>query len=264
MPRERSITFTSEGEQVVGMLHLPDGKGPFPAVVFLHGFTGNKGEAHRIFVQAARGLAAAGIVSLRFDFRGSGDSAGEFSQMTIAGELADARAALRYLGRRREVDTSRIGVLGMSMGGLVAVLLLADQPRVRAAVLWNPVAHPRALCEARASDASRQQLAAMGVADWQGWAVGVRFIEEMMTLDPLGASERVRVPVLIIQAAEDQTVPRGWADDYVAAFARSGCRAALHVVDGADHTFSSLGWTMEVMAATLPWFGCHLLGPRGD
>lgn len=259
MPRELPITFKVEGEQVVGMLHVPDGHGPFPAVAFCHGFTGNKGEAHRLFVQVARAMAGSGIAALRFDFRGSGDSAGEFSTMTVAGEVADARAALRFLRRRRGIDAGRIGLLGMSMGGMVACLALADDPGVRAVVLWNPVAHPKALCEARYSEQSRQQLATLGVADWYGWAVGERFIEELMTVDPLSAAARIAAPVLIVQATDDQTVPRACAEDYRRAMEGAGRAVSVHFVEGADHTFSSLAWTLEAMAASLAWMGCHLI-----
>lgn len=258
MPRERPITFKNEGEQVVGMFHLPDGEGPFPAVAFFHGFTGSKTEAHRLFVQTARGLAGAGIASLRIDFRGSGDSAGEFSQMTVSSEVADARAALRYLRRRREVDASRIGILGMSMGGMVTTLAAVDETDVRAIVLWNPVANPKALRDRRYTEQSQSQLASMGVVDWFGWAVGAKFIEELGTADPLSAAVRVTAPTLIVVATEDETVPREEGESYLRVREGAGLPGALHLVEGADHTFSTLGWTAEAMAASLAWFGCRL------
>ena len=69
------------------ILHLPTARdASCPAVAFFHGFTGTKVEPHRIFVKTARELAAIGFYVLRFDFRGCGDSAGDFSEMTIGGE----------------------------------------------------------------------------------------------------------------------------------------------------------------------------------
>ena len=64
---ETPITFSNHGQQLVGMLHLPDGPGPHPAVIFYHGFTGDRVENHVIFVKMARRLAAAGHAALRFD-----------------------------------------------------------------------------------------------------------------------------------------------------------------------------------------------------
>ena len=75
MPEEL-IHFTNEDLRLYGMLHRPEGAGPHPAVMILHGFTGQRIEPHRLFVKLARQLVAAGIAALRFDFRGSGESEG--------------------------------------------------------------------------------------------------------------------------------------------------------------------------------------------
>src|SRR5207244_3810038 len=86
---ETPVTFECKGQQLVGMLHVPDGRGRFPAALLLHGFTASKTENHRMFVKLSRQLASQGIASLRFDFRGSGDSAGDSEDMTIRSEMAD-------------------------------------------------------------------------------------------------------------------------------------------------------------------------------
>ena len=144
--KEKPITFKVSGEQVVGMLHLPaKGKAKCPAVVCFHGFTGSKTESHRLFVKMARMLAEAGSICLRIDFRGSGDSEGDFSQMTISREIEDARAALKFLRARSDVDPKRIGILGMSMGGMVSAYVLGSDKNICTSVLWAPVGNPRCL-----------------------------------------------------------------------------------------------------------------------
>ena len=64
---EKPVTLISQGEQMVGMLHLPE-NGPFPAVAIYHGFTGTKVEPHRI-LSRCRALAREGVAAVRFDFR---------------------------------------------------------------------------------------------------------------------------------------------------------------------------------------------------
>ena len=96
---ESPVVFENKGQQIVGMLHLPEGRGRFPTALLLHGFTGTKVEAHRMFVKLSRALADHGIASLRFDYRGSGDSAGEFEDMTIRSEVADSLEAIKVLAR---------------------------------------------------------------------------------------------------------------------------------------------------------------------
>ena len=255
---ETPVTFKSHGQQVVGMWHRPAGRGPFPAVLFLHGFTGSKVEAHRLFVLQARALAAAGIAALRFDFRGSGDSAGEFQEMTVAGECADARAAIRWLRKQPSVDRARIGLLGFSLGGLVAAFTLEAERSIKTAAFWSPVAHPRERLAARMSPEAAADLRRHGSADNGGWLVGAAFLRELGRLNPLKAVRRVKTSVLLISGTNDETVPMHHAADYHKVFTQAGSDCTLHAVQGADHCFSSRAWTAEALAVTARWFTARL------
>ena len=140
---EKPVTFIRDGMQIVGMLHIPQKTSPqYPAVLLLHGFTGHKAESHFMFTRLARSLVKAGFVCLRFDFVGSGDSEGEFKDMTILSELKDARVAFQFLNDQPEVDPQKIGLLGLSMGGCIAALLAGENQLIRSLVLWSAVAHP--------------------------------------------------------------------------------------------------------------------------
>jgi dienelactone hydrolase len=255
---EKPVTLTSERQQIVGMWHEPAGRGPFPAVLFLHGFTGNKAESHRMFVQQARALAKAGIAALRIDFRGSGDSDGEFSEMTIASERADARAAMRWLKRKSTVDTHRLGILGMSMGGMIAAFTLAEYPETRAAALWNPVAYPAALRDRRRTPESDAQLLEFGVANYGGYAVGAAFLAELDHLDPVAALAATKTPVLIVGGTCDETVPITDGRAYANAIRSQKGVCVMHEIEGADHTFTAFAWQTECFAVTLAWFRQHL------
>ena len=123
---EQSVEFlTSAGKTLRGVLHLPAAapRDPAPAVVLFHGFTGNRMESHWMFVKCSRALAQAGVASLRFDFYGSGESDGEFRQMTLRGEIADGRAAVAFLRTQKGIDPKRVGLQGLSLGGAVAATL---------------------------------------------------------------------------------------------------------------------------------------------
>jgi dipeptidyl aminopeptidase/acylaminoacyl peptidase len=251
---EAPVVFKSHGEQVVGMLHVPARrKGKCPAVVFFHGFTGTKVEAHRLFVKMARALAKVGMVVLRFDFRGCGDSAGEFSQMTISREIEDARAALKFLRARPEVEKNRIGILGLSMGGLVAAMMLGERPEIRAAALWAAVADLKLQIKRKETPLARKQLREMGCVDYGGLAVGQAFFKDTAH-NPLKSIARTNARVLIVHGSEDETVPPKAADDYERALKKAKRVVFKHIVAGANHTFSSLPWETEVLHVTLEWF----------
>jgi len=82
---ETQITFYNQNQRLVGMTHAPGGEGRAPAVLMLHGFKGTRIENHFLFVKLARGLAMGGYFVMRFDFRGSGESEGEFRDISIPG-----------------------------------------------------------------------------------------------------------------------------------------------------------------------------------
>src|SRR5881397_966298 len=118
---ELNVQFPNRSGKILrGMVHRPailkSASGRAPGVVFFHGFTGDRMESHWMFVKCSRALAWAGIASLRFDFYGSGESEGEFSEVTLQGEIADARVAIEFFRRQKGINPERTGLLGLSLG----------------------------------------------------------------------------------------------------------------------------------------------------
>ncbi len=141
--RQEPVVFENAGQRLFGMFHIPEPPHapPFPAVVMLHGFAGHKIEPHRLFVKAARRFAAEGILALRFDFRGCGESDGDSEDLSIEGEIGDAKAALALVRGRGDVRRECVGLLGMSLGGSIAACVAgAERGAVRCLVLWAAVA----------------------------------------------------------------------------------------------------------------------------
>jgi uncharacterized protein len=129
------VSFTSQGLTIVGDLRVPDesphaGPGGLPALTLTGPLTGVKDQVVGHYAEL---LANEGFVTLAFDHRNFGDSEGEPRQHEdSAGKLADLRDAVGFLTRRPEVDSDRIGVVGVCLGGGYAVRAGAFDPRVRA------------------------------------------------------------------------------------------------------------------------------------
>ena len=114
----RSLTFASGDLTLEAAIHLPDAT-PAPGVVVCHPHPQYGGDMDNNVVMAAcAGLAGAGIVALRFNFRGAGRSEGAFDGGR--GERDDVSAALSHLSALDEVDGSRLGLIGYSFGAMVA------------------------------------------------------------------------------------------------------------------------------------------------
>jgi len=252
---ERLIAFQNQGQNIYGMLHLPQESGPYPAVALLHGFTGHRSESHFIFTKQARHLARHGIAALRFDFRGSGESEGDFADMTIEGEISDAAAALDWLSAQPEIDKARLGVLGLSLGGLVAACLAGRDSRVRALVLWAAPANLAEVLSKGAETAPRPPAPQPKGLDIGGLIVGHEFIRQVMSVRPLDEIRRFTGPTLVVHGTADHSVPPKDAQEYMNAL--TGPKSLL-LVNGADHTFSSVAWEEEVITASTNWFAQHL------
>ncbi|MBD2713845.1 alpha/beta hydrolase [Microvirga sp. STR05] len=131
--REEEVTYSNipADLRLAGMLTIPAGPGPFPAVVLVSdaGAQDREGTVgdYRPLGTLGDYLTRRGVAVLRFDDRGVGRSTGDFSTTTTASLVSDVQAGLNYLRTRPEINVSQIGVIGHGEGGNVA-LLSAAQP----------------------------------------------------------------------------------------------------------------------------------------
>ena len=130
------VTFVNEkeGNTLVGTLTIPKGEGPFPALVLVSGSGQQDRDEelmnHRPFWVIADYCALHGIAVLRYDDRGVGGSEGEVKNATSMDFSFDAEAAFDYLRNRKEINASKVGILGHSEGGIINFMVSARRPEV--------------------------------------------------------------------------------------------------------------------------------------
>ncbi len=132
----RSVEFGEAGSMLRGTLYLPIGDGPFPGVVFAHGWGMCAGGDLERYAQC---VAERGIAALTFDFRRLGKSDGEPRQeLDPYDQIDDYRTALTWLGLQQDVDPDRLGAWGSSYSGGHVLVLAATDRRVKAVVSQVP------------------------------------------------------------------------------------------------------------------------------
>jgi pimeloyl-ACP methyl ester carboxylesterase len=134
---EETVSIPSAGLRLSGVVHVPEGLKAGerrPAFLVLHGFGSNKNSSN--VIGPTKVLTDYGYVTLRFDMRGCGDSEGEHGRVICLEQVEDTRNALSFLAEHGAVDPTRIGVVGSSFGGAVAVYAGGVDARI-AAVISN-------------------------------------------------------------------------------------------------------------------------------
>lgn len=215
---EEVVTFESEGFNVVGTLARPEQEAPSPIVLLLHGFISVRDELpivntdEGMYSRTARLFAERGYASLRIDFRGLGDSGGAWEDTSFTGQIADALAALDFIQTLDGIDADRIGVIGLSQGGLIAASIASD-PRLDSVVLWSPVANPP---DTYASILGEQGIQA-GLSSG-GAAVNLKlpwgaetqlrtaFFEDLYSIDPVAEIAQYDGPLMVIVGTTDDVV----------------------------------------------------------
>ena len=217
-----------------------------------------------IFGQLSAALADAGYLVLRYDKRGTGLSGGRLEAVTLNDYAEDVRSIVAWLGDRKDVDRSRLAVVGHSEGGWVALLAASREKRIRAVVTLSTPGttgaalvleqQKRALERSTFSDADKQAKTALqekiqqAVTTGKGWdevpaelrkQADTPWFASLLAFDPSKVVSRVGQPVLIVQAARDTQVPPHHATD-LATLARARKKdpgTEVVTIDGVNHLF---------------------------
>lgn len=213
----REIVFDNAEQNLslAGMLFVPEGEGPFPAAVIIHG-SGTSRRDNGWYLTLTRYLQDNGIVVLLPDKRGSEKSAGDWRTASFEDLATDTAAAIRFLQEQEQVAIARIGLIGMSQGGQIAPVV-ADRSRGVAFVI-NVVGGATPMHEQLVYEENhnlRQFGVLPGLSDIlaypAAWSlIGIRqkdFWSAVGNFDPAPYWQRVSVPTLVLYGGEDTNVP---------------------------------------------------------
>jgi alpha-beta hydrolase superfamily lysophospholipase len=135
---QEKIELHSLGQPIAGVLFLPGGQGPFPALVVSHGYMDFKEN----YFELCEHLAQRGIASLAVDMHGHGESGGERYHIHLDEWVADVRAALDALQAHPSIAPESLGAFGLSSGGTAVLETALKDPRIRALITLDATVRP--------------------------------------------------------------------------------------------------------------------------
>jgi pimeloyl-ACP methyl ester carboxylesterase len=191
---------------LAGTLTVPEGPGPFPAVLLITGSGSQDRDEtifeHKPFLVLADDLTRRGIAVLRVDDRGVGGSTGGSPNDTTADFATDVEAGVAWLKACMEVDPKRIGLIGHSEGGVIAPMVAARDPAVAFVVLW-------AGSGVRGAELLAAQARAVAVASGAPPAAADEIFrhQSQMLQSVAGAPDAARARAALVKVAADADLP---------------------------------------------------------
>ncbi|NTW57824.1 MAG: alpha/beta hydrolase [Nitrospirae bacterium] len=241
MIKEKPIIFrNNRGQNLSGVVHFPHRETTPPLLIMAHGFTDDKVSDNRLFVRFARRARDQGFAVFRFDFAGSGDSEGEFADMTVTGEIEDLGSAITFARTIPCLEESPVYLIGYSLGGAIALAAATGDERVHGVVCWAPASDLTAVFTAILGSetilAARQGGAIACRNDSKQFLLKSGFFHDLDRHDPARYIKSINPrPVLLIQGAADAKVLPGQTADL---FRAAGEPKELHSIADAPHSFA--------------------------
>lgn len=223
----------ADGVTIAGTLTVPRNlHSPAPAALMITGSgrnNRNQGTPPSMpFREIADALSSRGIVVLRVDDRGIGESSGDAATATTLDEAQDIQAAITFARARPEIDPSRVALIGWSEGGFIAPTLASADPAIAAVALLNGAFHGREIAEYQVRYAVSQNSAIPPEQREEVVADRLRRAQQhprsaaIWSLDVTDAASRLRMPVLLIAGANDRHVPPSQALRFASSLRQAG------------------------------------------
>ncbi len=215
-----------------GTLYKPQGEGPFPAAIIVHGSAPSSRSQLGFHVRLA---IDSGLAVLAYDKRGCGESSGEFEPFTVArsasifSELADdATAAARWLRSRPEIDPKRVGLIGGSQAGWIMPLAGEREP-------WIAFIAATAGCAVSSGEEAHhgELVRTLGIA---GADEALRSYAGPTGFDPHPVLAKLEIPTLWMFGDRDEVIPTRASLESLSELILAGRRNyAVHVFPNTNH-----------------------------
>ena len=242
------VRLEVDGLRLAAEVYLPGGQGPHPPLCICHGVPARRtpGPADRGYPVLAERFCGQGFVVLIFNFRGTGESEGNFD---ILGWTRDLEAAIDYLCQLDMVDKSRLSVMGFSGGALASVYCAAKDRRISSVVTCACPARFFGISEFSRVEEFVEHCRQVGIIrdgnfppSVDEWAGGFEVVSPLKWIHKIAPR-----PILIIHGDSDQTVDPSHAWEL---YHKAGKPKDIAIIAGGEH---KLRLSEPAMSTALSW-----------
>lgn len=246
LPRRFSLQV--DGIKLAAEVYIPSGKGQHPALCICHGVPAKRvpDPADRGYPLLAQRFSSEGFVSLIFNFRGTGESEGNFDMM---GWTRDLKVAIDYLCKLDGVDKSRLSVMGFSGGAMASVYVGANDERITSVVACACPARFFDISEFSKVEEFLAHCRQVGIIRDSNFPPSVKeWVKGFERVKPLNWIHRISPrPLLIVHGDNDLTVPVSHAWEL---YNKAKEPKEISIIKGAEH---KLRLSEPAMSAALAW-----------
>jgi len=250
--------YPSDQLTVHGFLNHPTGQGPFPVVLVLHGYVDpDDYETLSYTTGYADSLAAEGFLVLHPNYRNypPSDPGPSLFRVGYAVDVLNLIALVQSqageVGPLEAADPTDIGLFGHSMGGGIALRVLAVGSPVEAAVLYG-------------SMNADEHLNFEKIYEWSDGARGIDELNvplaDLARISPSNYLERIQAPVSIHHGGADELVPPEWSDELCSRLSTLGKTVECYTYPAEPHTFIGFGG-IELIERAVGFFRLNFSDP---
>jgi dipeptidyl aminopeptidase/acylaminoacyl peptidase len=251
------LHYTSDGLNIYGFVSVPKGEGPFPVVIILHGYGKAKSTVIGYANETTDVFADHGYLVLHPNMRDypPSDNGDNLYRVGMAVDVLNFIAFVKDKANLplelQSADPTRIGLLGQSLGGGVALRVATVSDDIKAMVLYSSISGDEHKNAELFYDMTKEQV----------------YLTEMETppdvmayISPLNYFDTIKANVKLYHSLTDDVVPPAWATENCEALQASAIDVDCFYYIGADHTFFS-GFQTDFLNTMLDFFETHLKEP---
>ncbi|MBU1104273.1 lysophospholipase [Candidatus Parcubacteria bacterium] len=225
----KDLIIKVDNLSVKGVLENSDAK---KLVILVHGFTGDLHGPDNIFEKLSKKLQQLDYAVIRFSFRGTPPSEGEYVDMIVDKQVEDLKKVIEHA---KSLGYFNIALLGESMGG--SIVAKAYDQFLKAVIFWYPAFDfVDTAFKNYLTDESQRKLVEQGFLLEEGFKVGKQFIDEIPDVNLFNRMGEIKCPILFLHGDKDSEVPYQQSEK---AFQIANDLKEIHIIKGADHCFSN-------------------------